>query len=132
MSRRQKHRAGLRMHRTTTLQLATACAALLFARQAHAQETNVNSLRTDSLAGPVNNAPAASDGERVLLEEVMPALAGSPEGTVPVAQAPAPGTSMTVSRADVQRALAQAGMRESLKAKDIPKSMKVSRESLTL
>jgi hypothetical protein len=117
---------------TLMLQLAAACAALLLTRQADAQETSVNALRTDSPDSPANNAPAASDGERVLLEELMPALSGSPEGTVPVAPAPAPGTSMTVSRADVQRALAQAGMRESLKAKDIPKSMKVSRESLTL
>lgn len=72
----------------------------------------------------------AASGERVLLQEVMPALVGTPVGAVDLAQAPAPGASLTIRRADVQRALAQAGLQESLKAKDIPKSVKISRESV--
>jgi hypothetical protein len=73
-----------------------------------------------------------ASNDRVLLQEVMPTLAGTPMGAVDVAQAPPPGSSVTIHRADVQRALAQAGMRESLKTKDIPKSVKVSREAVKL
>jgi hypothetical protein len=95
-------------HRTAILAVL-----LLTAASAHAQELVASS-------------------ERVLLQELIPALVGTPVGAVDVAQAPAPGSSMTIRRADVQRALAQAGLNESLKAKDIPKSMKVSRESVKL
>lgn len=86
---------------------------LLSAAEAHAQEV-------------------VASADRVLLQEVMPTLAGTPIGAVDVARAPAPGSSMTIRRADVQRALAQAGLRESLKAKDIPRSVKVSREAVKL
>jgi hypothetical protein len=90
-----------------------AAALLLSAASAHAQE-------------------AVASNDRILLQEVMPTLAGTVMGAVDVAQAPAPGSSTTIHRADVQRALAQAGLRESLKAKDIPKSVKVSREAAKL
>lgn len=83
-------------------------------------------------AASVQAQDVVASRDRVLLQEVMPTLAGTPMGAVDVAQAPAPGSSMTVHRADVQRALAQAGLRESLKAKDIPKSVKVSREAVKL
>lgn len=86
-----------------------------------------------SAAGvPVLAQDVVASVDRVLLQEVMPTLAGTPMGAVDVAQAPAPGASMTIHRSDVQRALAQAGMRESLKTKDIPKSVKVSREAVKL
>lgn len=70
--------------------------------------------------------------DRILLEEVIPSLAGTPLGAVEVAPAPPPGSSTTIHRADVERALSQAGLRESLKAKDIPKSVKVHREAVKL
>jgi len=83
-------------------------------------------------AAGVHAQEANAESDRVLLQEVMPTLAGTPVGAVDVAQAPPPGSSLTIHRADVQRALAQAGLRESLKAKDIPKSVKVSREAVKL
>jgi hypothetical protein len=84
-----------------------------------------------SAAGSHAQEPVASN-DRVLLQELMPTLAGTPVGAVEVAQAPAPGSSMTIHRSDVQRALTQAGLRENLKAKDIPKSVKISREAVKL
>jgi hypothetical protein len=81
------------------------------------------------LAAP---ARAQESTDRVLLAEVMPALNGTPLGAVDVAQAPTPGTSLTIRRADVLRALAQAGMQETLKTAEIPKSVKVSREAITV
>lgn len=83
-------------------------------------------------AASVHAQEVVASSDRVLLHEVMPALAGTPVGAVDVAQAPAPGTTLTIHRADVQRALTQAGLRESLKAKDIPKSVKVSRQAVKL
>ena len=83
-------------------------------------------------AASVHAQEVVASNDRILLQEVMPTLVGTPMGAVDVAQAPAPGSSMTIHRSDVQRALAQAGLRESLKAKDIPKSVKVSREAVKL
>lgn len=83
-------------------------------------------------AAGVRAQDAVASNDRILLQEVMPTFAGTPVGAVDVARAPAPGSSTTVHRADVQRALAQAGLRESVKAKDIPKSVKVSREAVRL
>jgi hypothetical protein len=80
----------------------------------------------------VHAQEVVASNDRILLQEVMPALVGTPIGAVDVAQAPAPGSSTTVHRADVQRALTQAGLRESVKTKDIPKSVKVSREAVKL
>jgi len=91
----------------------TATALLLSAASVHAQDV-------------------VASNDRILLQEVMPTLVGTPIGAVDVAQAPAPGSSTTVHRADVQRALTQAGLRESVKTKDIPKSVKVSREAVKL
>lgn len=81
-------------------------------------------------AARANGQEAVAQSERILLQEVMPTLVGTPVGAVDVAQAPAPGSSLTIHRADVQRALTQAGLQGSLKAKDIPKTVKVSRESV--
>jgi hypothetical protein len=77
-------------------------------------------------------AGSAHAQERVLLEEVMPSLAGTPLGAVDVAQAPLPGGSLTVHRSDVQRALLQAGLGTALKAAEIPKSTQITREAIAL
>ena len=74
----------------------------------------------------------AERGDRVLLEEVMPALTGTPLGAVDVAQAPLPGGNITVRRSDVQRALRQAGLTSALKPGEIPKSVQISREAIAL
>jgi hypothetical protein len=70
--------------------------------------------------------------DRVLLSEVLPQLDGTPLGAVDVAPAPAPGSNLTLSRADVLRALTQAGMAKSLKPAEIPKSTRISREAVAL
>lgn len=133
MSRTREHCAGTR-NRHWQLTAATRQAAVLAVSLlgqlgqlslpglSLAQETSVSAASSDT----------ADNRAQVLLQEVMPALAGTAEGAVQVAQAPAPGTTMTIRRSDVQRALAQAGMRENIKAADIPKSVKVSRESVKL
>ena len=77
-------------------------------------------------------AAVASAQDRVLLEELMPALHGTPLGAVDIAQAPLPGGSITVRRSDVQRALLQAGLGNALKPVEIPKSTQVSREAIAL
>lgn len=80
----------------------------------------------------VSSVRAQAGTDRVLLEEVMPELSDTPLGAVDVAQAPAPGSYITIRRSDVQRALAQAGLKDSLKAAEIPRSARVSRKSVTL
>jgi hypothetical protein len=75
---------------------------------------------------------AAERSDRVLLEEVMPGLTGTPLGAVDVAQAPLPGNSLSVRRSDVQRALRQAGLASALKPGEIPKSVQISREAIAL
>jgi len=75
---------------------------------------------------------SVSAQDRVLLEEVMPALTGTPLGAVDIAQAPLPGGSIVIRRSDVQRALLQAGLGGALKAGDIPKSKQISREAIAL
>jgi hypothetical protein len=67
---------------------------------------------------------AAAD-DRVLLQEVMPELAGTALGAVDLGPAPVPGTTLTVRRADVQRALAQAGLTD--KHLSIPRATKITR-----
>lgn len=73
------------------------------------------------------SAAAVAAQERVLLQEIMPDLAGTPLGAVDVAPAPPPGSSLTLRRSDVLRALTQAGQRDSAKSLSIPRSMRVSR-----
>jgi hypothetical protein len=67
---------------------------------------------------------AAAD-DRVLLQEVMPELAGTPLGAVDLGPAPVPGTTLTVRRSDVQRALAQAGLTDNHLT--IPRATKITR-----
>ena len=68
---------------------------------------------------------ASADGQ-ILVAEVLPSLAGSELGDVPIANAPPPGTTMVVRRSDVLRALERAG----LSGKDlaIPRMTRVTRE----
>jgi hypothetical protein len=71
-------------------------------------------------------AESVAADDRVLLQEVMPDLAGTPLGAVDVAPAPSPGTSLSVRRSDVLRALAQAGLGS--QGLQIPRMVKVTRE----
>lgn len=73
---------------------------------------------------------AARGEDRVLLQEVMPELAGSPLGAIDVMAAPGLGTSVTVRKADIQRALQQAGANP--RQLQIPRSVRVSREFVNL
>jgi hypothetical protein len=73
------------------------------------------------------SAAAVAAQDRVLLQEVMPELSGTPLGAVDVVSAPPPGSSVTVRRSEVLRALAQAGLSESAKSLSIPRSVRVSR-----
>jgi hypothetical protein len=73
------------------------------------------------------SAAAVAAQDRVLLQEVMPELSGTPLGAVDVSAAPPPGSSVTVRRSEVLRALAQAGLSDSAKSLNIPRSARVSR-----
>lgn len=64
--------------------------------------------------------------DRVTLGEIVPALAGSELGALGVAPAPPPGGVRVVSRAEVLRALSEAG--RSAEGLDIPRSTRVRRE----
>jgi hypothetical protein len=83
-----------------------------------------------SLCLPLYAAAFAHAQERVLLQEIMPELAGSPLGAVDVAPAPALGASLLVRKNDVLRALIQAGA--SAKGLNIPRSMRITREVTSL
>jgi len=72
---------------------------------------------------------AHADGS-ILASEVMPELAGSELGALPIADAPPPGTSKLVRRGDVLRALAGAGL--SAEGLSIPRATRVSRALLRL
>lgn len=68
----------------------------------------------------------AAAQDQVLLAEVMPELAGSELGEVPVADAPHTGATLVVRRSDVQRALHAA--KQSAEGLSIPKSTRISRK----
>ncbi|MET0388342.1 MAG: flagella basal body P-ring formation protein FlgA [Polyangiales bacterium] len=75
--------------------------------------------------------PVAAE-DRITLAEVMPALTDTPLGAVEVAAAPPAGTSLTVTRSDVLRALTQAGVESAVKATDIPKRTSIRRDAVAL
>ena len=83
-----------------------------------------------SLCLPLYAAAPAAAQERVLLQEVMPELAGTPLGAVDVAPAPALGTTLVLRKSDLLRALSQAGM--NAKGLNIPRSARVTREVTTI
>jgi hypothetical protein len=64
--------------------------------------------------------------DRVLLQEVMPELAGTPLGALDVAPAPMLGATLVVRKSDVQRALQQAGLND--KNLHIPRAVRVTRQ----
>jgi hypothetical protein len=72
---------------------------------------------------------ARADGQ-ILVAEVLPSLAGTEFGEVPIANAPPPGTTMVVRRSDVLRALDRAGM--SGKDLAIPRMTRITREVVKL
>lgn len=85
-----------------------------------------------ALCLPLMAARGVLADDRILLAELLPALTDTPLGAVDVAAAPLPGMSVTVHRADVLRALTQAGLAGSLKPADIPKSARITREQVAV
>ncbi|MEY4577072.1 MAG: Chaperone for flagella basal body P-ring formation [Pseudomonadota bacterium] len=85
-----------------------------------------------ALCWPLMAASRLVAEDRVLLAEVLPALIDTPLGAVDVAAAPLPGATMTVRRADVLRALSQAGLAGSLKSENIPKATRVTRQQVVV
>jgi hypothetical protein len=77
-------------------------------------------------------ASTAAAEDRVLLSEVLPILDGSPLGAVDVAAAPPAGGNITVRRADVLRALTQAGLGHSLKPAEIPATTRITRDAVRI
>lgn len=75
-------------------------------------------------------AVAHADEGHILVSEVLPSLAGTELGAVPIAAAPLPGTTMVVRRGEVLRALDRAGF--SGKDLDIPRATRVTREVVKL
>jgi hypothetical protein len=63
--------------------------------------------------------------ERVLLQEIMPELVGSPLGELDIAPAPTLGSTLVVRKSEVLRALAQAGV--SAKDLNIPRATRITR-----
>jgi Chaperone for flagella basal body P-ring formation len=79
---------------------------------------------------PLLAAGSALADDRVLLQELMPELSGTPLGAVDVAPAPPPGESLTIRRGDVLRALARAGVGSN--GLNIPRTARVTREVANL
>jgi hypothetical protein len=76
-------------------------------------------------AGVVGAAGVLAE-DRVLLQEIMPELAGTPLGALDVAPAPMLGATLVVRKSDVQRALLQAGVHDN--SLHIPRSVRVTRQ----
>jgi len=91
--------------------MLSLCLPLFAASHAQAQE---------------RTAQAQNPEERVLLQEVMPELAGTALGVIDVAAAPVLGTSLVVRKLDIQRALLAAGA--SSQGLKIPRAFRVARE----
>lgn len=68
--------------------------------------------------------------DSILLSEVMPDLAGTELGDVPIAEAPPTGSTLVVRRSDIRRALERA--HQSGDGLDIPKSTRISRKRVQL
>jgi len=71
-------------------------------------------------------APVACAQDRITLAEILPALAGSELGALDLAPAPPPGGVRVVSRAEVLRAISEAG--RSAEGLDIPRTARIARE----
>jgi hypothetical protein len=71
-----------------------------------------------------------ASGDVVRLRELLPALAGSELGELPVGKAPLPGQSSVVLGSDVRRALKEAG--HDARGLAIPRSSRVERKAQTL
>jgi hypothetical protein len=67
-----------------------------------------------------------AESKQILVAEILPSLAGTELGVVPIAAEPIPGATITIRRSDVLRALAQAGYSAADLA--IPKATRISRE----
>lgn len=80
-------------------------------------------------AGLLASSPAHAQSH-ILVSEVLPSLAGTELGAVPIAAEPLPGATLTIRRSDVIRALEQAGY--SARDLSIPKATKISREVVNL
>jgi hypothetical protein len=73
---------------------------------------------------------ASAEAQQILVAEILPNLAGTELGAVPIAAEPLPGGSITIRRGDVLRALDQAGF--SGKDLTIPKLTRISREVVSV
>lgn len=82
------------------------------------------------LVAGLTAAATAHAQSQILVSEVLPSLAETELGAVPIAAAPRPGATLTIRRADVIRALEQAGY--SARDLAIPKATKISREVVRL
>jgi hypothetical protein len=99
---------------------ARACDAIAVARNLQGLSCML------SLSLLLSAASVVHAQERILLQEVMPELAGSPLGVIDVAPAPAIGASLVVRKSDVLRALLQAGAVP--KGLNIPRSVRITRD----
>lgn len=75
-------------------------------------------------------ASAVAAESQILVAEILPSLAGTDLGAVPIAGEPLPGATITIRRSDVLRALDRAGFSGADLA--IPKATKISREVVTV
>jgi hypothetical protein len=74
---------------------------------------------------PCLDVSAASAQARITLAEILPVLSGSELGALPIADAPPPGATRVVRRADVVRALRESG--HTADGLDIPSVSRVTR-----
>ncbi len=85
----------------------------------------------DQVSPPQISESAGSQiGDQVLVQEVMPELAGSELGIVPIAPAPPPGATLVIHRSDILRALARGGMQT--KGLSVPRMSRVERKLVTI
>jgi len=83
-----------------------------------------------ALVGPAPFVVADDAPDRIVLAEVLPALAGSALGSVDLGAAPAPGEVRVVRASDVRRAIRAAG--HDTRGLDIPRTTRVRREARRL
>jgi hypothetical protein len=76
------------------------------------------------------SAVAAQSQSQILVSEILPSLAGTELGAVPIAAEPLPGATLVIRRSDVVRALEHAGY--SARDLSIPKATRISREVVSL
>jgi hypothetical protein len=89
----------------------------------------VTTLLAASLS-PAAPHEARAEAKQIVVAEILPSLAGTELGAVPIAAEPLPGGMITIRRSDVLRALDQAGFSGADLA--IPKATRISREVVSI